>query len=420
MRDFILLRGIQGSGKSTFIEENDMLIPYTISSDSVRLLFQSPEIDPFDNHFKISQNNDRKVWSFIKERISERMQRGELIILDAMNIDVSKWIDMAKYYSYNLHVLNFDVPLEECIERNKNRESYKYVPEDIIRSCYERITNSNIPKDVRVFKNQQEFISLFINGYDSFMDINDKEKVIFFGDIHGCFNPLEKYFAENPFSSKNYYVFCGDYLDRGIQNKETLEFLMFLSTYDNVCFIEGNHNWERFYVNNQTDHIKSNEFLNNTIPQIKSIDKNRIKDFISKWKLYAELDFNGKQFFVSHAGFGKYPIRKKLIPAKSFLKGDKYSDDVDKWWEEHNRWDVIQIHGHRNQYNYPMEQFEHSINMCEYVEYGDCLRVVEFDKNGNRKFLRYKNDVYRTNVNPWKQDKEKEEIITERLSVFSV
>ena len=102
-----------------------MLIPYTISSDSVRLLFQSPEIDPFDNHFKISQNNDRKVWSFIKERISERMQRGELIILDAMNIDVSKWIDMAKYYSYNLHVLNFDVPLEECIERNKNRESGK-------------------------------------------------------------------------------------------------------------------------------------------------------------------------------------------------------------------------------------------------------------------------------------------------------
>ena len=35
MRDFILLRGIQGSGKSTFIEENDMLIPYTITKNLI-------------------------------------------------------------------------------------------------------------------------------------------------------------------------------------------------------------------------------------------------------------------------------------------------------------------------------------------------------------------------------------------------
>ena len=420
MRDFVLLRGIQGSGKSTFIEENDMLIPYTISSDSVRLLFQSPEIDPFDNSFKISQKNDRKVWSFIKERISERMQRGEFIVLDAMNIDVSKWVEMCNYYNYTLHVLNFEETLETCLERNRNREGYKYVPEDVIKSCYERMLYYKIPNNVHVFKNKYEFISLFLNGETSFQNISDYNKVVFFGDIHGCFQPLSDYFNENPFSKDNYYVFCGDYLDRGIQNKETLEFLIELSENDNVCFIEGNHNWERYYVNNQTDRIKSDEFLNNTLQQIKSVDKNKIKNFISKWKLFVELDFNDQQFFVSHAGFGKYPKRKNFISARDFLRGTSYSDDVDKWWEEHNKWNIIQIHGHRNQYEYQMDKFKYSINMCEYVEFGDCLRVVEFDKNNNRNFLRYKNNVCRSNQNPWKQNKEKEEIIESRLSTFAV
>lgn len=418
MRDLILLRGIQGSGKSTFIEENDMLIPYTISSDKIRLLFQSPEIDPFDNHFQISQKNDRKVWAFIKERISEKMQRGEFIVLDAMNIDVSKWLEMAKYYDYNVHVLNFEEPLDVCLERNKNRESYKYVPEDVIKSCYERMMYYNMPKDVHVFKNEQEFISLFINAVQPFKDVSKKEKLVFIGDIHGCYQPLNDYFLENPFTTSNYYVFCGDFLDRGIQNKETLEFLIDISEYDNVCFIEGNHNWERFYVKEQMEHIKSSEFINNTLPQIKSIDKNKIKKFVSKWRLYAELEFNGLQFFVSHAGFGKYPRRKHFISARDFLRGTNYSDDVDKWWEEHNSWDLIQIHGHRNQYEYPMEKFKYSINLCEAVEFGECLRIVEFDKNRNKNFLRYKNNIYKTNNNPWKQDKE--EIINDRLSIFAV
>ena len=418
MRDFVLLRGIQGSGKSTFIEKNSFLIPYTISSDSVRLLFQSPEIEPYNNRFKISQKNDKKVWAFIKERISEKMQRGEFIVLDAMNIDVSKWLGMCKHYNYKLHVLNFEETLETCLTRNKNRADYKYVPENIIKSCYKKLHDSCIPNDVHVFKNQQDFISEFLFFDEPFFDISDYNKLIFFGDIHGCFQPLNDYFKENPFSKNNYYVFCGDYLDRGIQNKETLEFLIELSENKNVVFIEGNHNWERYYVNDCMDNIKSNEFLNNTLLQIKTIDKNKIGEFVSKWELFAKLDFNGKQFFVTHAGFGKYPYKTKLISARDFLRGTNYSDDVDKWWEEHNLWDVIQVHGHRNQYNYSMEQFEHSINMCESVEFGDCLRIAEFDKFGNKKFLRYKNNIFGSAKNPWKQDKE--EIINDRLSTFAV
>lgn len=41
MRYLVFLRGIPGSGKSTFVRENN-LEPYTISSDSVRLLLKPP------------------------------------------------------------------------------------------------------------------------------------------------------------------------------------------------------------------------------------------------------------------------------------------------------------------------------------------------------------------------------------------
>ena len=35
-------------------------------------------------------------------------------------------------------------------------------------------------------------------------------KIVCFGDIHGCFEPLKNYFDENPFNDSNFYIFLGD------------------------------------------------------------------------------------------------------------------------------------------------------------------------------------------------------------------
>ena len=67
------------------------------------------------------------------------------------------------------------------------------------------------------------------------------ERIVVFGDIHGCYAPLQRYFEENPFNDNYCYIFCGDYTDRGIQNKQVLEFLLGIYKKPNVFLIEGNH-----------------------------------------------------------------------------------------------------------------------------------------------------------------------------------
>ena len=43
MRILLVMRGIPGSGKSTWIEEHD-LKQYTLSPDNIRLMFSAPEL----------------------------------------------------------------------------------------------------------------------------------------------------------------------------------------------------------------------------------------------------------------------------------------------------------------------------------------------------------------------------------------
>ena len=69
-------------------------------------------------------------------------------------------------------------------------------------------------------------------------DYNEFDKVHIFGDIHGCYEPLKEYFDKFPYNEKEAYIFTGDYTDRGIQNKETLEFLQTFYDKKNVLMLE--------------------------------------------------------------------------------------------------------------------------------------------------------------------------------------
>lgn len=75
------------------------------------------------------------------------------------------------------------------------------------------------------------------------------------GDIHGKFDILKRLYElilvdiEENYDDENTIVFLGDYIDRGKQNRQVLDFLMFLQNTPKInhVFLFGNH--EDIFIN---------------------------------------------------------------------------------------------------------------------------------------------------------------------------
>ncbi|MBT3310724.1 MAG: serine/threonine protein phosphatase [Desulfobacterales bacterium] len=69
------------------------------------------------------------------------------------------------------------------------------------------------------------------------------ERIFAFGDIHGCFNKLCTLVDMVDINSKkDTVVFIGDYIDRGKESYEVVDYLINLkSLYKNIVFLKGNH-----------------------------------------------------------------------------------------------------------------------------------------------------------------------------------
>lgn len=254
MRNLFILRGAPASGKSTWIKENN-LESYTISADNIRLMYQSP-ITNIDGSLSISQNNDTAVWKLLMELLERRMERGEFIIIDATHYKsslISRYKDLVSKYRYRVNVVDFsNIEEEELIVRNAQR-GFRAVPEEVIRKMVVALKDDSEVKKAYKVVTPQEAVNIIESPLIPF-DANDYDKIVIFGDIHGCYDPLKEYFDANPFSEKTNYIFCGDYLDRGTQNKEVLEFLIDLKDKKNCVFIEGNHEkWLRIYSQKDYD-----------------------------------------------------------------------------------------------------------------------------------------------------------------------
>ena len=87
MKYLILLRGLPGSGKSTWVKDNH-LADYTISSDAIRLLFSAPVVSSRQNYSQrvITQKNDKQVWDLLHQLVENRIKNGQTTIVDATHL----------------------------------------------------------------------------------------------------------------------------------------------------------------------------------------------------------------------------------------------------------------------------------------------------------------------------------------------
>ncbi len=410
MRTILLTRGLQGSGKSTWVKENN-LEPYTLSADKIRLLMQSP-ITNIDGNLVISQKNDGKVWKLLFEILEQRMERGEFIVVDATHYKkelLQRYYNLIEKYRYRAFIVDFtDVPLETCLERNSKRDKYKFVPEEVIRKVSavfelekQNETCREVSKKFTIIK-PDEVQNMFKKEYllKNYTDLY--EKIVVFGDIHGCIEPLNNYFKKNNFRDDYLYIFTGDYLDRGIQNLEVLQFLQTIYNKKNVILLEGNHEVHlRKYSEKNCDinSIKSGQFKNHTIPQIESFDKKELRQICRKFSQLEYFEFGINKYVVCHGGIPCIP--SILISTEELIKGvGKYEEEeqIGKKFGENTDCLHTLIHGHRNIFNNPAYRADYHYNLCDTPEFGGNVRILEISKNGEINIIYEPNTIFDTEL----------------------
>lgn len=425
MNIITMLSGIMGTGKSTFIKENN-LEEYTISTDDIRLILGQPRhtVDSDGNVRKHMANiDDKKVFEIFYETIESRMMRGEYIVLDAMNVSSKSqnYIKkLAKKHKYRVNLVDIqgNMRIEQILEQNKNRVEYKVIPDDVIKQKYNK-RYSDYKERGRInlgginLIDKEKFKETF---FWSTKDLNNYDKVFVIGDIHGCYTALKEGLGE--IKDNYYYIFLGDFFDRGIENKEVFLFIKGLMNKDNAVFLIGNH--EEHLINftkreKGDSYFIAKGFLKNTVPEILSGGDISIKDmsrFAKKLQVFFAFEYNGQKYICSHGGIlpeqyngqeypefknGLYDITRE--PSKDIIFGiGGYNFDIDYHFDrkqlerpKENR--VIQFHGHRNSFHVEPYAYEYCYNLEDNVEMGGYLRIAEITKNG-LKINKIKNNIY--------------------------
>lgn len=395
MRVLLMFRGAPGCGKSTFIEEHG-LKPYTLSADDIRLLCQSPQQDIWGID-QISMNNENTTWKVLFNLLETRMQNGEFTVIDATNsktIEMNRYKDMCDTYRYRMYIIDFTkLPIEECKRRNKTRPSIKQVPEEVIDKMYARFKTQKIPSGIKAVK-PEDLDSIFMKKFD----MSSYDKIVHIGDIHGCYEPLKEYFKDG-LEENTMYIFTGDYLDRGIQNVDTIKFLMKLSENKNVLLLTGNHE-KNLWAWSNTGYGVSKEFEFKTRPQLveAGIDPKDVRCFCRKLGQMAWYQFDDKEIYVTHAGIAMPLDNMTLMATVQMVKGvgdyDDYGTVADTWMDNTDS-NMYQIFGHRNSKDEPINMRPRVFNLEGNVEYGGYLRIVELSHDKGFEFKYIKNDVFK-------------------------
>lgn len=151
-QQFIIARGIPGSGKSTWAEKwvsEDPFNRIRVNRDDLRrhLIQNQPERWKntngwyvYDEKGQLDKNFEGQVTNLERKIIINALKSGKSVTSDNTNLTQSatkQWVQLAKQFHTPLVTKEFPITIEEAIRRDKNRD--RSVGEEVIRSMYKRL-----------------------------------------------------------------------------------------------------------------------------------------------------------------------------------------------------------------------------------------------------------------------------------------
>lgn len=423
MKTLLLLRGAPGAGKSTFIKENN-LEQYTLEADKFRTLISSPELD-VTGKFNITQRQDGKAWELLFLALENRMKNGDFTVVDATHNNprmFSKYKALKEEYGYQVYYLDIKVPLDKLLKRNKTRELLKQIPEDVVTRLHALVENTE-PQN---FAKKIESIDEILN-YHTWNFSNEFEKVVVIGELKGCYEPLKE-LLNNNLNANTKYIFTGNLFNKGLQNKEILDFIFKNCKNKNVTILEGNYDkyikkyaFDKKTIEeikeevsskiNQSEYSKS--FVSNVLEDLlKYYEEDKLKEMLRtisrKMILACPFEFYNHKYFVCHGGIPFIP-NMTMIPGKQLIYGLGKDVEINKEFEnnflKNKTQGFSQIHS-----NYFTNSTEHSICLTDVnnIESGGILKALVITKD-KTEIVAIKNNI----INPlatFSESKEKEDI----------
>lgn len=388
MRQLVLLRGAMGSGKSTWVKNNH-LEDFTLSPDSVRVMYGALSKRNEQGLYSANAKKDGPVWEAILKMLEYRMSSGIFTVIDATHGTeraINIYRELSRKYRYRVYVVDFQVPLEDLIDRvNKRNTSNlsgadnKYIPTYAVVDKFQQLSLHSIPHWVTKLDPKDAIDKLKWQ----FEELGDR-KLYVFGDIHSSYKVLkdawDKLGLEDNY--KDMIVFVGDLFDRGIRPVETFKFFQDKVTRPNVTLIMGNHDYNlanmvRDTVVNPPRHTYYNTYL----PLKRAgVSEKEIKNFIDT--MYQGVFLKGKQpIYITHGGIYPYNTKdplglNKLSTSEMIYGTGDFSYDLDGNFPDVN---VMSIHGHRN-LNHGKAIYKNgksvSVNLEQGVDEGKNLAVA--------------------------------------------
>jgi predicted kinase len=150
-QEMVILRGLQGSGKTTFAHDwvaQDPDWRFRVNRDDIRK-------SAYNKFWGLSHHMEGTVSLAEVAQAEAALNAGISVIIDATNLKarvVREWYAVANKLGVPVRVHDLLTPLEECIVRDMNRE--KKVGEDVIRNYNDRFFQKGklppVPENIEI------------------------------------------------------------------------------------------------------------------------------------------------------------------------------------------------------------------------------------------------------------------------------
>jgi len=129
IKTVIILRGVSGSGKSTYIQEN---FPDAVVVSADKYFYNK------EGEYKFDATKLGQAHGSCRARFESALKsKKALVVVDNTNTRLKEfkaYMDMARSYDYEVSVVRLDVPLEALYGRNVHG-----VPDATVKAMYERM-----------------------------------------------------------------------------------------------------------------------------------------------------------------------------------------------------------------------------------------------------------------------------------------